>query len=115
MVAGELTVARLPDATVLVRVVRRWQATLLMLRFLGELTYSMSRLVVGRARLRRRDLLAEVEAAGARSFSIVAVVSFLLGVILAFVGNVTLRPFGASVYVANVVAGAMAGELGPVI
>jgi phospholipid/cholesterol/gamma-HCH transport system permease protein len=95
--------------------VGRWQATLLMLRFLGELTRSLQRFVVGRARVRGRDLLAEVEGAGVRSFSIVAVVSFLLGLILAFVGGVTLRPFGASVYLANVVTISMVRELGPVM
>jgi phospholipid/cholesterol/gamma-HCH transport system permease protein len=86
-----------------------------LLRFLGELAFSLLRLVTGRARVRKLDLLAEIEAAGARSLSIVAVVSFLLGMILAFVGGVTLRPFGAKIYVANVVTIAMVRELGPVM
>ncbi len=97
------------------RAVGRWQTTLTMLRFVGELTYSLARFVVGHARVRGRDLLDEIELAGVRSFGIVAVVSFLLGLILAFVGNVTLRPFGASLYVANVVTVAMVRELGPVM
>jgi phospholipid/cholesterol/gamma-HCH transport system permease protein len=86
-----------------------------LLTFLGELAFSAARLVTGHARLRKRDLLVEIEAAGARSLPIVAVVGFLLGMILAFVGNVTLRRFGAAIYVANVVTVAMVRELGPVM
>ena len=97
------------------RGIDRWHSLFRLLSFLGDLAFSLGRFVTGRARLRKRDLLAEVEAAGARSLSIVAVVSFLLGLILAFVGGVTLRPFGASIYVANVVTIAMVRELGPVM
>jgi phospholipid/cholesterol/gamma-HCH transport system permease protein len=86
-----------------------------LLRFLGELAFSLARLVTGRARMRPQDLLLELEGAGTRSLAIVAIVSFLLGMILAFVGGVTLRPFGAAIYVANVVTVAMVRELGPVM
>lgn len=97
------------------RAVGRWQTTLLMLSFVGELTYSLIRFATRRARVRSRDLAAEIEIASVRSFGIVAIVSALLGLILAFVGNVTLRPFGASVYVANIVTIGMVRELGPIM
>jgi phospholipid/cholesterol/gamma-HCH transport system permease protein len=85
------------------------------IRFVGELTLALGRLLGGHARLRGIDVLAEVQAAGAQSLPIVAVVSVLLGMILAFVGTITLRQFGATVYVANVVTIAMVRELGPVM
>jgi phospholipid/cholesterol/gamma-HCH transport system permease protein len=94
---------------------KRWDASVRLLSFLGELAFSLARFVTGRARVRKHDLFAEIEAAGAQSLSIVAIVSFLLGMILAFVGGVTLRPFGAAIYVANVVTVAMVRELGPVM
>jgi phospholipid/cholesterol/gamma-HCH transport system permease protein len=94
---------------------QRIDAFVSLLAFLGELAYSLVRFVSGRARVRTRDLVAEIQGAGASSLGIVAVVSFLLGMILAFVGGVTLRPFGASIYVANVVTVAMVRELGPVM
>jgi phospholipid/cholesterol/gamma-HCH transport system permease protein len=97
------------------RALDRVGAFVQLLTFLGELAYSLVRFVTGRARVRTQDLLAEVQGAGAQSLGIVAVVSFLLGMILAFVGGVTLRPFGASIYVANVVTVAMVRELGPVM
>jgi phospholipid/cholesterol/gamma-HCH transport system permease protein len=104
-----------PLARLGTRALGRWDAFVELLTFLGELSFSLVRFVTGRARVRRRDLVAEIEAAGALSLSIVAIVSFLLGMILAFVGGVTLRPFGASIYVANVVTVAMVRELGPVM
>ena len=85
------------------------------LSFLGELAYSAMRLATGKARLRRIDVMTEIEGAGVKSLGIVGVVSFLLGMILAFVGGVTLRPFGATVFVANVVTVAMLRELGAVM
>jgi phospholipid/cholesterol/gamma-HCH transport system permease protein len=97
------------------RAVERYQATLLVLRLVGELTFSLGRFLVGHARVRARDLLGELQVASVRSFPIVAVVSCLLGLILAFVANVTLRPFGASLYVANVVTVGMVRELGPIM
>jgi phospholipid/cholesterol/gamma-HCH transport system permease protein len=86
-----------------------------LLRFVGELTASLVRLVSGHARVRAVDVLAEVESAGARSLGIIAVVSLLLGMILAFVGGVTLRPFGATIYVADLVTIAIVRELGPIM
>jgi phospholipid/cholesterol/gamma-HCH transport system permease protein len=97
------------------RAIHRWDDFERLLRFLGEVAYSLGRFVTGHAHVRRSDLLFEIQAAGAHSLSIVAVVSFLLGMILAFVGDVTLKPFGANVYVANVVTVAMVRELGPVM
>jgi phospholipid/cholesterol/gamma-HCH transport system permease protein len=97
------------------RALARFDAFVQLLRFLGELASSLVRLAGARARVRGLDVVAEIQAAGAGSLSIVAVVSFLLGMILAFVGDVTLRPFGASLYVANVVTVAMVRELGPVM
>jgi phospholipid/cholesterol/gamma-HCH transport system permease protein len=104
-----------PLARLGTRALDRVDAFRRLLRFLGELAFSLARLVTGHARVRKVDILAELEAAGARSLSIVAVVGFLLGMILAFVGGVTLRPFGAALYVANVVTIAMVRELGPVM
>jgi phospholipid/cholesterol/gamma-HCH transport system permease protein len=86
-----------------------------LLRFIGEVTLALGRFLSGRARYRRIDLLGEVQRAGAGALWIVVVVAFLLGMILAFVGDVTLSSFGASIYVANVVTVGMVRELGPVM
>ena len=82
------------------------------LAFLGQATMSLGRFVRGRARYRRVDLLIEIQDAGARALPIVTLISFLVGLIMAFVGAVSLQQFGAGIYVANMVAVAMAREMG---
>jgi phospholipid/cholesterol/gamma-HCH transport system permease protein len=52
---------------------------------------------------------------GAEALPIVALINFLIGSILAFVGNVQLTHFGANLYVADLVGIAMAREMGVVM
>jgi phospholipid/cholesterol/gamma-HCH transport system permease protein len=79
---------------------------------LGETALSLLNLIQGKARFRRIDLLLFIEECGANSLPIVTLISVLVGLILAFVGVVQLKLFGAQVYVANLVAIAMAREMG---
>ena len=46
---------------------------------------------------------------------IVALISFLLGLIMAFMSSVQLKQFGANIYVASLVALSMTRELGPIM
>src|SRR5205085_2350627 len=69
-------------------------------------------LLRGKARFRRVDLARYVQDCGASALPIVTLISFLVGVILAFVGTVQLRKFGAELYVADLVGIAMAREMG---
>lgn len=85
------------------------------LALVGDVTWSLARAAAGRARTRVGDVLEEMVEAGARALPIVTLTSVLLGAILAFVGASALRPFGAGIYVANVVAIAMLREIGAVI
>jgi phospholipid/cholesterol/gamma-HCH transport system permease protein len=82
---------------------------------IGRTTFAIGHLGAGRARIRREDVMREMAGAGAEALPIVSVVSILLGMILAFVGSVTLKPFGASIYVARVVTVGMVRELGAVM
>jgi len=82
------------------------------LEFIGEATLSFFRFLLGRARFRRIDLLIFMEECGADSLPIVTLVSVLVGLILAFVGAVQLKLFGAQIYVADLVAISMAREMG---
>jgi phospholipid/cholesterol/gamma-HCH transport system permease protein len=66
----------------------------------------------GKASFRRIDLLLLIEECGAQSLPIITLISVLVGLILAFVGAVQLKLFGAQIYVANLVAIAMAREMG---
>ena len=83
-----------------------------MIAFVGEATLSFGRLFTGSARFRRSDLLVFIQQAGAEALPIVTLISFLVGLILAFVGAVQLKQFGASIYVADLVGIAMVREMG---
>jgi phospholipid/cholesterol/gamma-HCH transport system permease protein len=82
------------------------------LGFVGELTAGFARLATLRARFRRSDLVLFVQECGAEALPIVTLISLLVGMILAFVGAVQLRQFGAAIYVADLVGIAMAREMG---
>jgi phospholipid/cholesterol/gamma-HCH transport system permease protein len=104
-----------PLARLGTRAIAHWRACLRLLAFMGEVTFSLARLLTHQARVRNVDLLGELQEAGARSLSIAAVVSFLLGVIVAFVAVVTLERFGATLYVADAVTIGMVREFGPIM
>jgi phospholipid/cholesterol/gamma-HCH transport system permease protein len=83
-----------------------------MLEFLGVALQSFGRLATGRARFRRSDLIDVIFECGAAALPIVTLISFLVGLILAFVGAIQLQQFGAQIYVADLVGIAMAREMG---
>jgi phospholipid/cholesterol/gamma-HCH transport system permease protein len=83
-----------------------------MLHFLGEVTLSLLRLLSGRAYFRPRDLWLEIEEVGPRALPIVAVISFLVGLILAYLGADQLRLVGAQIFIADLVAIGMVREVG---
>src|SRR5262249_42661737 len=66
----------------------------------------------GAARFRRSDFLQILQECGGQALPIVSLISFLVGVILAYVGAIQLRTFGAQVYVADLVGIAMTREMG---
>jgi phospholipid/cholesterol/gamma-HCH transport system permease protein len=83
--------------------------------FLGEVSWSMGRLVTGRARFRGSDLLHVMHRCGVDALPIVSLISFLVGLILAFVGAVQLRVFGAQIFVAALVGIGMVRVLGAIM
>jgi phospholipid/cholesterol/gamma-HCH transport system permease protein len=85
------------------------------LALVGDVTSSLGRLLARRARVRLKDVVTEMYEAGAQALPIITLTSGLLGAIMAFVGASALRPFGAGLYVANVVAIAMLRELAAVM
>ncbi len=83
-----------------------------MLAFLGEMAVAFVRLFGMQARFRASDLWLLIQQCGAEALPIVTLISFLVGVILAFVGAVQLKQFGAQIYVADLVGIAMMREMG---
>lgn len=80
--------------------------------FVGEAVLSACRLLRGRAHFRRSDLALILQDCGAQALPIVSLISFLVGLILAFMGAVQLQQFGAQTFVANLVGLGMSREMG---
>ena len=83
--------------------------------FTGELLLSMGRLIKGRATLQGSQVWLAIQEAGAEALPIVGLISFLIGMIFAFVGVVQLSNFGAGIYTADLVAVAMVREMAPIM
>jgi phospholipid/cholesterol/gamma-HCH transport system permease protein len=83
--------------------------------FLGELAAQLAAALRRPGRLRWQDVTLVAERAGADALPIVGLVSFLIGVVLAFQSAIPLRQFGADVFVPSLVAFAVLRELGPLM
>ncbi len=89
-----------------------WTGGTAMLSFLGESLLSLWKLVRGKAQFRLRDMAEVVQACGPQALAIVALINFLVGIILAFVGATELARFGATIYTADLVGVATVREMG---
>jgi phospholipid/cholesterol/gamma-HCH transport system permease protein len=90
---------------------KSWEGVLGLLAFLGENILAFGKLLRGRAQFRWADAFLVMEQCGPQALGIVAMVNFLAGLILAFVGAIELQRFGASVYVADLVGIATVREV----
>ena len=88
-----------------------WAGAATMLSFLGESVVALLKLVRGKAQFRGSDTLMVIQQCGPEALGIVALINFLIGMILAFVGATELTQFGASIYTADLVAVATVREM----
>lgn len=88
-----------------------WTGGLAMLSFLGESVMALLQMMRGRAQFRWSDTLLIIQQCGPEALGIVALINFLIGMILAFVGATELTQFGAAIYTADLVAVASVREM----
>jgi len=86
-----------------------------MIAFIGEAFLAFIKFLSGKARYRRSDLFMTIQGCGAKALPIVSLISLLVGLILAFVGAIQLKMFGAQIYIANLVGIAMVRVMGAVM
>ena len=89
-----------------------WDGGVGMLRFMGENVLAFGKLLRGKAQFRWVDTFQAMQECGPQALGIVALINFLIGLILAFVGATQLAVFGASIYTADLVAIASVREMG---
>ena len=109
-VLGQPVLAKIGNVTIEMH--RNWND---LLTFVGEVFFGFLNFLRGKARFRRSDLFYQIEAAGPSALLIITLISTLVGMILAFVGAVQLRLFGAGIFIANLVGLGMAREMGAIM
>ncbi|MEZ5557778.1 MAG: ABC transporter permease [Pseudomonadales bacterium] len=110
------TAARPPFVTRLgTRTIEAARSAHELLAFTGEFVLSFGRFLRGRATYLRSDLAVYIQEAGVEALPIASLISFLVGMIFAFVGVMQLEPFGAGIYTADLVAIAMVREMAPIM
>ncbi len=83
--------------------------------FTGELVIGLLAALRHPRRMRWRETWLYMERCGIDAVPIVALISFLMGLITAFQASVQLSQFGADIYVANLVGLSIVRELGPLM
>ena len=86
-----------------------------LLSFTGELILGVRDAVLHPGRVRWRETWQYMERTGVDALPIVALISFLMGLITAFQAAVQLTQFGADIYIANLVSLSISRELGPLM
>jgi phospholipid/cholesterol/gamma-HCH transport system permease protein len=94
------------------RTIVDWEATVGLFTFLGQNIMALISLLRRRAQFRWADAFLVMEQTGPQALAIVAMINFLVGLILAFVGATELQRFGATIYVADLVGIATVREMG---
>jgi phospholipid/cholesterol/gamma-HCH transport system permease protein len=83
--------------------------------FIGETSAAMVYALRHPASVRWKDVWRICERVGADALPIVGLISFLLGMILAFQSAVPMKRFGAEIFVADLIGLSMLRELGPLM
>ena len=85
------------------------------LDFLGDIAVSIGRLMMGRSFFRWDDFMILVKRCGVDTLLLVSLISLLVGMILAFVGSIQLKMFGAQIFISDIVGIAMVRVLSAVM
>jgi phospholipid/cholesterol/gamma-HCH transport system permease protein len=94
---------------------RHWMEAKYLISFTGSVFLQLGHVFSHPKTLRGDDTLLCMQRTGVDALPIVGLISFLMGLIIAFMSSVQLQQFGANIYVASLVSLAMTRELGPIM
>ena len=92
-----------------------WQQGAALLAFVGESAAAFATSVVQPSRFRWRPILFNLRSAGFDALPIVGLLSFLMGIVVAYQGADQLRQYGANIFVADLVGLSMLREFAPLM
>jgi phospholipid/cholesterol/gamma-HCH transport system permease protein len=85
------------------------------LTFIGQLTLEALRMLVKPAHIRLNAIAGTIDATGLRALPIIALLSLMIGVVLAYQMGLQLRDYGANIFIADLVGHSILREFGPLI
>ena len=92
-----------------------WEDARALIVFVGEACTSLFDVLKNPKMVRWKDIFTVAESAGLNALPIVGLITFLIGLIMAFQSAIPMRQFGAEIYVANLIGLSMVRELGPLM
>jgi phospholipid/cholesterol/gamma-HCH transport system permease protein len=92
-----------------------FEQTVALLGFIGESAAALAGCIAHPARFRWRPVLYNIRSAGFDALPIVGLLSFMLGIVVAYQGADQLRQYGANIFVADLVGLSMLREFAPLI
>lgn len=92
--------------------VHEWHETVALVGFLGENLLKLGRVLAQPRRLRLTSTVFHMEQVGLDAVPLVALLSFMVGSVIAFLGATVLRNFGAEIYVVQLVSISFLREFG---
>jgi phospholipid/cholesterol/gamma-HCH transport system permease protein len=109
-----------PKKTILTEEVGRatvtvWDNVRSQVSFLGEIFIAIVYAIGHPHRIRWKDAFLIAETGGVNALPIIALISFLIGLIMAFQAAIPMRQFGAEIFVADLIALSTLRELGPLM
>ncbi|MFP4667493.1 MAG: MlaE family lipid ABC transporter permease subunit [Desulfobacterales bacterium] len=103
-------IVQLGDSTI-----KSLKGTSFFIEFIGAIVFACAQAVKHPGSFRINDAIRHMQTTGVHALPVVGLISFLLGLIIAFMSSLQLSQFGANIYVASLVGLAMVSELGPIM
>jgi len=85
------------------------------LSFVGKLSMESLRIIRNPSHIRWNEIASVTEKSGVDALPIVALLSFMIGVVLAYQMGVQLRSYGANIYIVDLLGLSLLREFGPLI
>lgn len=85
------------------------------LSFIGESFTSLCHYLIHPSSIRFKAIIKNIDEAGVRALPIIALTSFLIGVVLAYQSAVQLEKFGANIFIVDLISISVTRELAPLI
>lgn len=86
-----------------------------LLSFIGESTMQMVPLLLRPHRIRWRQVVIETRRAGVTALPIIGLLSFLVGIVIAYQGGTPLQEYGANIFIIELVGMTVLREMAPLI